>query len=62
MHAYFKEEARRGRLLQAISNPEKRVQHALGLSRTTFKRWIRDNSGETIPIREIGKRRLKTKF
>ena len=62
LYSYFKKEASRGYLYQDISNPEKRVQHALGLSRTTFKRWLIDNGNETIPIREKRKKGRKFKL
>ena len=57
LYTYFKKEASRGRLYQAISEPEKRVQHALGLSKSTLKRWIKDNDKDEFLTREREKKK-----
>ena len=51
LYSYFKKEARRGSLFRSISQPEKRVQHALALSRTTLKRWFNDNGDDVFATR-----------
>ena len=62
LYTYFKKEASRGRLYQAISEPEKRFQHALGLSKSTLKRWIKDNDKDEFLTREREKKGRKAKL
>ena len=56
LYSYFKKEARRGSLYHSITQPEKRVQHALGLSRTTLKRWLKDNGDDAFATRQKEKK------
>ena len=48
LYDYFTQEAGRGRLFYSVKNPEARTRHALGLSKTTFKRWINERSDNII--------------
>ena len=41
LYSVFKQEAKRKSTFFALSKPEKRVIHALGLTRRTFRRWTR---------------------
>ena len=41
LYSVFKQEAKRNRPFYDLSKPEKRTIHALGLSRTTFMRWLK---------------------
>ena len=60
LYSYFVQEDKRGRLFHAISEPEKRVRHALGLNRTTLKRWIKNSSNGAVTARVKKTERTKT--
>ena len=60
LYSYFTKEMNRGRLYHSVSDPKKRVQHALGLKKSTLNRWIRNT--EEIHPRKRGNRGPKPKI
>ena len=62
LYSYFTREMNRGKLYHSVSDPKKRVQHALGLKKSTLNRWIRSNDTEEIHARKMQKRGPKPKF
>ena len=62
LYSYFTREMNRGKLYHSVSDPKKRVQHALGLKKSTLNRWIRSNDTEEIHARKMQKRGPKPKI
>ena len=58
LYAYFNKEATRNRLFYSLSNPEKRTRHALGLSKSTLKRWIEGGPDAADEVRKPRAKKL----
>ena len=54
LYAYFKKEEKNGSTFYHVSKPKKRVQHALGLKRTTLHSWIKKDASEPTECRKRG--------
>ena len=58
LYNYFVREAARGSLYVHLNNPGKRVRHALGINKDTFRRWMKEEP-ECKDLTQIRKRRPK---